>query len=91
MFLRTGLAQHCKRSQALCRYLAQQADDGTNIYIDRSGLIQWKDSAASSPGAEQVQKEPETPLAKHLKALIQACRLPGTGSDAVPVASCVTA
>ena len=66
--------QAARAALALRRGLADGPGRETNIYIDRSGLIQWKDPKAAQAGAQTVHKEPATPLAEHLKALVQACR-----------------
>ena len=53
------------------RAYATSDGDPLNIYIDRSGLIQWKEPSTASELPASFRKEEETALARHLKALIQ--------------------
>ena len=57
-------------SRAYATAEGDQADP-LDIYIDRSGLIQWKDPSTASEQPASSNKEEETALARHLKALIQ--------------------
>ena len=53
------------------RAFATSDGDPLNIYIDRSGLIQWKEPSTASELPASSSKEEETALARHLRALIQ--------------------